>query len=72
MGSPLLCRPEEKARRENENAVDQLDLISQLVTEYQITELRESHVLELQKLAIQNIYPCGGTYRDAGSRENRE
>lgn len=33
--------------------------------DYQIEELRESHVLELQKLAIQNIYPCGGTYRDA-------
>lgn len=65
MGSPLLCRPEEKARRENENAVDQLDLISSLVTDYKISELRESHVLEFQKLAIQNIYPCGGTYRDA-------
>lgn len=63
--SPLLCSPEDKARIENENAVDQLDLISCLVHDYEIDELRESHVLELQKLAIQNIYPCGGTYRDA-------
>lgn len=63
--SPLLCPPEDKARLENENAVDQLDLISCLVNDYRIEGLRESHVLELQKLAIQGIYPCGGTYRDA-------
>jgi Fic family protein len=63
--SPLLCRPEDKARLENENALDQLDLISYLVQDLKIREIRESHVLELQKLAIQNIYPCGGTYRDA-------
>lgn len=63
--SPLLCSPEDKARLENENAVDQLDLIACLVHEYKIDELRETHVLELHKLAIQNIYPCGGTYRDA-------
>lgn len=65
--SPLLCRPEDKARIENENAVDQLDLISHLVHGYKIEELRESHVLELQNFAIQNIYPCGGKYRDATS-----
>lgn len=65
ISSPLLCRPEDKARQENENAVDQLDLISHLVNDYQIDEIRESHILQLQSLAIQNIYPCGGTYRDA-------
>jgi hypothetical protein len=50
--SPLLCRPEDKARIENKNADDQLDTIACLVQDYKIEELRESHVLELQKLAI--------------------
>jgi Fic family protein len=63
--SPLLCPLEDKARIENKNADDHLDLIACLVHDYKIEELRESHVLELQKLAIQDIYPCGGTYRDA-------
>ena len=66
--SPLLCAPEEKARLENANAVDQIDLISHLVNAYQIDEIRESHLLELHKLAIQNIYPCGGSYRRAIDR----
>jgi Fic family protein len=30
-----------------------------------ITQIRESHLLDLQKLAVATIYPCGGTYRDA-------
>lgn len=63
--SPLLCSESDKARLENENAVDQIDLIAHLVNVYEVGELRESHVLELHKLAIQNIYPCGGQYRSA-------
>lgn len=63
--SPLLCSESDKARLENENAVEQLDLVSHLVNTYEITELRESHILELHKLAIQHIYPCGGQYRSA-------
>lgn len=63
--SPLLCAEADKVRLENENAVDQIDTIAHLVNGYGITELRESHVLELHKLAIQLIYPCGGQYRSA-------
>jgi Fic family protein len=63
--SRLLCDPSAKAQIENENAVDQIDLISHLVNVYQVADLRESHVLELHKLAIQRIYGCGGQYRSA-------
>ncbi len=62
---PLLCPPAEKAEREAANGVAQIDYLTHLVTELKVTELRESHVLELQRLAIDGIYPCGGTYRDA-------
>jgi Fic family protein len=30
-------------------------------------EIRESHVLELQAIAVEGIYPCAGQYRDARS-----
>lgn len=62
---PMLCPPGEKAEREAANGVGQIDYLTYLVTEMKVTELRESHVLELQRLAIEEIYPCGGTYRDA-------
>lgn len=62
---PLLCRPEEKAPLEARNGDDQLQLITSLVLERGADELRESHVLELQAIAIQDIYPCGGQYRNA-------
>ena len=42
-----------------------IDFIDYLVRDYKIRDIRESHVLGLHKLAIQNIYDCGGTYRDA-------
>ena len=45
--SPLLCSESDKARLENENAVEQLDLSSHLVNTHEITELRGSHILEL-------------------------
>lgn len=64
----LLCEPAQKEGRENANAVDQIDYITYLVDELEVTELRESHIVELQKLAIQGIYPCAGQYRNALKR----
>ena len=63
--TPLLCDPSAKAQLENENAVDQIDLISHLVVDYEVSELRDSHVRELHKLAVHGIYACGGRYRSA-------
>lgn len=63
--SPLICAPEDKARIEAANGVEQVDFISYLVNELRIQELRESYVLEFHRLAVQNIYPCAGKYRDA-------
>ena len=62
---PLLCDPADKARREASNGVDQIDYIANLVNEYHVSELRESHVLELHRLAVWDIYPCAGQFRDA-------
>lgn len=61
---PLLCDPEEKAPLEARNGVEQLDFITSLV-ERGALELRETHVLELQRIAVHDIYPCAGKYRDA-------
>jgi len=58
----LLCDPADKESLENRNADDQLEYINYLVT-LGATELRESHILELHKLCVRDIYPCGGTYR---------
>lgn len=69
---PLLCLPACKNDLEAENGTVQLDLIEHLVTTQPGSKLRESHILELQKLAIENIYPCGGTYRDARFRVSIE
>jgi Fic family protein len=63
-GGPLLCDPANKAELELRNGDDQLDYITELV-ESGARELRESHVLHLQALAIRDVYPCGGKYRDA-------
>lgn len=54
-----------KARREAANGINQIDYLTYLVTDLKVRDVRESHVLELQKQAIDGIYPCGGTYRDA-------
>ena len=62
---PLLCSRAEKAQRETSNGVQQLDYLTHLVTELKISDVRESHVLQLQQFAVEGIYPCGGTYRDA-------
>lgn len=64
---PLLCLPDDKERREAENGIVQIEYIEHLVADQQLTKLRESHVLELQSMAIDGIYPCGGSYRDARS-----
>ena len=64
----LLCEPARKEELENANAVDQIDYITYLVDELDVTELRESHIVELQKLAIQGIYRCAGQYRNALKR----
>lgn len=60
-----LCSPEDKARLESENSVDQLDYITYVVTERGDRRLTEGHLLELHRLAVQNIYGCAGTYRTA-------
>jgi len=61
---PLLCDPSRKAELEARNGDDQLDYITDLV-DRGARELRESHVLTLQEIAIREIYPCGVRYRDA-------
>lgn len=65
MSSPLLCAPEEKPQLEARNGVDQLGYIDYLVNKLQAVELRESHVQEFHAIAVNEIYPCGGKYRDA-------
>jgi Fic family protein len=65
----LLCRPEEKAERETANGVVQLNYLTRLVVgEFAISNIRESYLLELQAIAVDGIYPCGGTYRDARTK----
>jgi Fic family protein len=66
--NPLLCEPAEKAEREAANAAVQLMYIDDLVRVRGARELRESHVQELQRLAVEGIYPCAGKYRDARTR----
>lgn len=60
----LLCRREQKAALEAANGVEQLRYIEELI-DRGVTDLRESHVLELHSLAIADIYGCGGRYRTA-------
>jgi Fic family protein len=59
---PLLCLPDEKAAKEAANGVEQIEYVSDLIR-IGITEVRESHVLDLHRLAVQDIYPCAGRYR---------
>lgn len=67
--SPLQCPPGEKAEREAANGVKQLDYLTDLVIgERAIKDIRETHILDLQKLAVAGIYPCGGDYRDARTK----
>jgi hypothetical protein len=64
LAGPLLCEPSRKAELEARNGDDQLEYITDLV-DRGARELRESHVLTLQEIAIREIYPCGGRYRNA-------
>lgn len=59
----LLCSADQKAQREYDNGLEQLRLIEYLVVERPITEIRESHALELHSLAVEGVFPCGGRYR---------
>ncbi|MGE6758504.1 Fic family protein [Corallococcus interemptor] len=61
----MLCSPAEKAPKEAANAVQQLEYLHYLVVTQSAREVRESHVRDLQALAVEGIYPCGGHYRDA-------
>ena len=63
--SPLLCTPEQKPKLEARNGVDQIGYIDYLVRTLQAVDLRESHIQEFHAIAINEIYPCGGRYRDA-------
>jgi Fic family protein len=63
--SPLLCAPEHKPQLEARNGVGQLDYISYLVTNLHIVDIRESYIHEFHRIAVEDIYPCGGQYRDA-------
>lgn len=60
--SPLT--PSEKSRLEARNCAAQLDYISYVLSLGR-DELRVSDVLELQRLAVEGIYNCGGSLRDA-------
>jgi Fic family protein len=64
----LLCSTDQKAEIEAANGVAQIDYLTDLVTSYRAHDLRESHVLQLQAIAVTGIYPCAGTYRDARSK----
>lgn len=67
MSDPLLCDPAKKAELETRNGVRQLDYLSYVVNDLGARDIRESHVLELHKLCVEDVYPCGGSYRDARS-----
>jgi Fic family protein len=64
---PLLCAPAEKAQLETNNTAAQLEYIEHVVEQAAgdggTFRLRESHVLELQRIAVDGIYPCAGQYR---------
>jgi fido (protein-threonine AMPylation protein) len=59
---PLLCPRSEKAARETANTLRQLLYVEELVA-MGVSDVRESHVLGFQQLAVDGIYPCAGAYR---------
>jgi len=59
---PLLCNPSEKAERETANTLRQLLYVEALVS-MGVLEIRESHVHEFQRIAVDGIFPCAGQYR---------
>ncbi len=64
---PLLCDPAAKASLEGRNGAEQLEYLAYLV-DRRTLRLQESHVLELQTIAVRDIYACGGQYRSARFR----
>lgn len=65
--SVLLCSPSDKLSYEARNGAEQLEYITHLVGDG-VKRLGESHIRQLQQIAIRDIYPCGGRYRDARKR----
>lgn len=63
--SPLLCRPEDKDALESRNSRHQIEYVEHWIR-YGKTRIGESEFLDLQRLAIEDIYPCGGQFRHAG------
>ncbi|MGH7294224.1 MAG: Fic family protein, partial [Polyangiaceae bacterium] len=59
---PLLCPPGEKAERETRNTLLQLLYVEDLVR-MGVLEVRESYVLEFQRIAVDGVFPCGSQYR---------
>lgn len=66
----LITDPEEKARRESENAVAQfdrvLDLIDEIVRDKRPFRLRSSTIFDLHRLALEGLSSHAGTFRPAG------
>jgi Fic family protein len=60
---PLLCERGEKAARETTNTLKQLLYVVELVSTRRVQDIRESHVHELQRIAVDGIFPCAGEYR---------
>ena len=62
---PLKCSRGDKARLEVENGDKQLSYVTWLVCDLGVRRLSSSQILELHKHAVEDIYPCGGSYRNA-------
>ena len=62
----LITDPEEKARRESENAVAQfdrvLDLIDEIVRDKRPFRLRSSTIFDLHRLALEGLSSHAGTF----------
>jgi fido (protein-threonine AMPylation protein) len=59
----LLCKPEEKADLEIANQSVVLSYLEYL-SDRGGTRITLADILEIHKLTIQGIYPCGGRLRD--------
>lgn len=62
-GGPLL-EGAAKAQRETANTDTQHVFLTEIVVDWGLRQLRESHVKTLQQIAVDEIYLCGGVYRD--------
>lgn len=61
-GDPLLCPLHEKAQRETDNTLRQLLFIEELL-QRGTQCVRQSHVVEFHRLAVEGVFQCGGQYR---------